>query len=89
MSTETQKHIQDAWVCLRENNNTIPSDLLDEFKYILSHYYNGKDNVIVPKESAKFCADKTLAYMQEQKATWGENADLEAQYLMHAGNVNN
>ena len=48
---EVKKHINDAWVCLRKNNQTIPDDLLDDFKLILEKFYSDDaPNAIVPQD---------------------------------------
>ena len=78
----------DAWVCLRQNNQTIPDELLDQFKDVLNQYFCSETpNVIVPKKSAEFCASKTLAHMNEQIAAWGDNALLRDEYLKHVKNL--
>lgn len=41
---EIEKHINDAWVCLRLNNSSIPDHLLDEFKQVLESHYLNKEN---------------------------------------------
>ncbi|QIC72056.1 MULTISPECIES: hypothetical protein [Acinetobacter] len=39
MDVEINKHISDAWVYLRKHNQTIPDEVLDDFKKILEQHY--------------------------------------------------
>lgn len=40
MNTEIQKYISDAWVCLRKHNQTIPDEVVDDFKKLLEEHYS-------------------------------------------------
>lgn len=86
---EIQKNVKEAFLFLRENNNTIPSDHLELFKNVLNDYFAKaeahKDGVvIVPAESAKFCADQTIASMNRQAADFGDNEEIRKTYMNHA-----
>ena len=87
--SDIKKDITDAYVCLRENNHSISSDRLDLFKQILDEYFEKQVEhtegvVIVPLASAKFCADKTISYMNQQISDFGDNKELKEVYLNHA-----
>ena len=86
---DIKQDIKAAYLCLREHNNTIPSEHLDLFKHILEEYFDKKQQYkngvcIVPTDSAKFCADQTIASMQHQIADFGDNENLRQMYLAHA-----
>ncbi|HCQ9943842.1 TPA: hypothetical protein OXK50_003876, partial [Acinetobacter baumannii] len=40
--------------------------------------------VLVPKESAQFCAEKTIDHVHDNIREFGENAELEAEWKAHA-----
>lgn len=42
------------------------------------------DYVLVPKESAQFCAEKTIDHVHDNIREFGENAELEADWKAHA-----
>lgn len=81
---EVKKHINDVWVCLRKNNQTIPDDLLDDFKLILEKFYSDDaPNAIVPQASIEFCSAKTQLYLNEQMKKNKANKDIQAEYQHH------
>lgn len=86
---DIKQNIKAAYLCLREHNNTIPSEHLDLFKDILEEYFNKKEQhkdgvCIVPTDSAKFCADQTIVSMNRQIADFGDSENLREMYLAHA-----
>lgn len=86
---DIKQHIKVAFLCLREHNNTIPSEHLELFKNILEEYFDKKEQhngevSIVPTDSAKFCADQTISSMQRQISDFGDNEALKNTYLSHA-----
>lgn len=86
---DIKQHIKAAYLCLREHNNTIPSEHLELFKNILEEYFDKKEQhngelSIVPTDSAKFCADQTISSMQRQISDFGDNEALKNTYLKHA-----
>lgn len=47
---DVKKQISDAWACLRQHNQAIPDEVLDDFKRVLNEHYSQVSSPFDPQQ---------------------------------------